>query len=198
MANVDVFKDGYEACLKNAELWLNEGNMLWEKGSYGHACALYIHGLEGLMHTWYTWLVYIGAIQPENKDFLNSFKNHDAKLHSFWGFYIGQQMRKEEIEVELDLEKEETWKLVEQELIKFNEVVSGLSRDLMKLRNRSIYVNYDSKNQIFESPLDLVQGDAGELSVGVEQVYKVIVDYIHSDDEQKSLIRKLVQDFYSS
>ena len=79
MTNVDVFKQGYENCLKNAELWLNEGNTLWQNGSYGHACAIYIHGLEGLIHTWFIWLVYIGAMEPTNKDFLDSFKNHKPK-----------------------------------------------------------------------------------------------------------------------
>ena len=34
MSDNEVFKNGYEACLKNADLWLNEGNMLRAHTNY--------------------------------------------------------------------------------------------------------------------------------------------------------------------
>ena len=198
MSGNDVFKNGYELCLKNAELWLNEGNMLWERCSYGHACALYFHGLEGLVHAWYAWLVYIGAIEPDNKDFLDSLKYHDTKLRSFWGLFLSRQIDWEKITVESGfLEKEESWEKVEQELREFNDTISGLSRELMKMRNRSIYVNY-SKEKTFESPLDIAKDDAAQLSIGIHSVYELIVYYIRGSDERtKSILRKVYRSMYS-
>ena len=198
MSGSEVFKNGYELCLKNAEIWLNEGNTLWEKGSYGHACALYFHGLEGLIHAWFTWLVYIGALEPDNKDFLDSFKHHDTKLRSFWGIFIGRQIEWEKITVEPDfLETEETWEKLEQELKAYNETISSLTREMMTLRNRAIYVNY-SKDKMFESPLEITKDDAAHLLVNIHSVYESIVYYTRGSNEQtKSILRKIYRSLYS-
>ena len=199
MSGTDVFKTGHEVCLKNAELWLNEGNTLWEQGSYGHSCALYIHGLEGLVHAWYTWLVYIGAIEPDNKDFLDSFRHHNTKLRSFWGMFIGRQIEWEKITVESGfLEKEETWEQVEQELREFTDTISGLSRELMNMRNRAIYVDYKAKENKFASPFDIVEEDAAKLSIGIQSVYEQIVYFIRGSDVQtKSILQKVYRSMYS-
>ncbi len=199
MAGTEEFKLGYEVCLENAELWLNEGNTLWQNGSYGHASALYIHGLEGLIHAWFTWLVYIGAMEPTNKDFLDSFKSHVPKLQSFWGFIIGQQIEWDKITVEPDfLEKEDTWKQLEKEIQDFSININELVRDLMRFRNLAIYVNYVPKEQKFVSPLRLTQDDAGKLFFEIQNVYKRILFFIRDSDEKtRSDLRKVFQSFYS-
>jgi len=196
MFDNEVFKNGYEACLKNAELWLNEGKTLFKKESYGHACALYIHGLEGLIHAWWSWLVYIGAIKPDNKDFLSTFKDHDPKLRSFWGIYIGRHLQVHENDIAYK-DNEGTWIALEKAIREFHRELTRLSRETLNLRNRAIYMHYFPKNIKFESPLDISKDEASHFIEVIRNVYEFILHFIRdSNEKEQDILRWLYQAMY--
>ena len=196
MSKNEVFKNGYEACLKNAELWLNEGNLLFNQGSYGHACALYIHGLEGIIHSWWSWLVYIEAIMPDNRDFLSTFKNHEPKLLSFWGIFFGHQLQFVEHDYAFE-DDEKTWKDVEKELKIFNSTLTRLSHETLKLRNRSIYIDYSPDKNIFSSPLDITKDDVHAFIEVILNVIERIIYFIrNSNEKEQEIIKRIYQELY--
>ena len=75
-----------ELCISNANLWLNEFDELYKKGSYGHSYALLFYGAESLVHAYYCWLIVNDIKKPKDKDVVEIFSFHETKMKVLFGF----------------------------------------------------------------------------------------------------------------
>ena len=75
--------------MANADLWLNESNILYHQGSYGHCCALLIHGAEALAQAYTCWTVIHGLEDPDSEEIKDVFKDHRPKTDILFGILVG-------------------------------------------------------------------------------------------------------------
>lgn len=67
--------------LRNSNLWLKEANnLLFEKESFGHSCALSIYSIEETVKAFICFMVGIGAADEKEPMLKEVFKNHQAKM----------------------------------------------------------------------------------------------------------------------
>lgn len=134
------FQKGTKLCLENAELWFNESKLLYEQGSYGHSIALLIHGEEALVQALYCWYVSVGVHKPKDKIVLEIFKSHPIKLVMIHGSLVGI--------ISAYVKDRKTFF----EKLDLSSAIEEFPKKVMELRNRGIYVHYDSKIIKFTSP----------------------------------------------
>lgn len=89
LSKLKRFEHGLESCIANANLWLNESNALYHQGSYGHCCALLIHGAEALAQAYTCWTVIHGLEDPDSDEVKDVFKNHRPKTDILFGILAG-------------------------------------------------------------------------------------------------------------
>lgn len=184
MSNISIFKRACEESLKNAELWIEEGNILFKSESYGHSSVLYIHGIEGLIHAYYIWLVYIGAITVSNKDFLDVFKDHKPKFKSFYGFILGRMLFKT-VQNAPDRKKKanEIEKAIETDLKILKHESANFAKTLLNARNNGIYTQYYDNPLKFHQPYEITKKEAESIRTLVYSTYEVVSSFIRNPDE---------------
>lgn len=173
---------GVDLCLENADTWLNEGNILFENRSYGHACALWINGLEALIQAYYTWLVSIKAISPTNPDFLKVFEDHKIKYTAFYEFILTRAFLWSKSNDKEDLLKERYESLIKNQKMFYHEKFA-FSNLIMDLRKKGIYVNYDKEKAVFIPPKDLSQERVSAFGVLVKYVSDFIIAVIKNSSK---------------
>lgn len=159
MSYIDEFKKGLKLCLDNHDLWVNESKILYDKGNYGHAYALLIHGAEALIQAFFCWQVLIRAKKPNDKDVIQVFREHEPKLESLFGFILAEVNKQHYLEHKNEYEwnKSYTEEELEEEFEKIKKAAKKYSNEKRIMRNRGIYVDYDPKNLKFSSPSDIKQ-----------------------------------------
>ena len=85
MSNLKGFEHGLKSCMANADLWLNESNALYHQGSYGHCCALLIHGAEALAQAYTCWIVIQGLEAPDSEEVKRAFREHRPNMDTLFG-----------------------------------------------------------------------------------------------------------------
>jgi AbiV family abortive infection protein len=184
--------------LKNAEQWILEGDMLRKNDSFGHAMTLYVNGVEGLVHAYHIWLLSIGAITDENKEFIIMFKDHRPKFQTLFGFILGryfipivQNAEDPEIkEAELEKSIEKGFKILAHESSRFSKI-------LFESRNRGLYVDYLG-NMKFQFPSEVLEKELEEVIALVSVAHEVVSSYIrNSTEKHRRIIRRAYEELYN-
>ena len=176
------FQKGIKLCLENADLWFNESKLLYEQGSYGHSIALLIHGEEALVQALYCWYVSVGVHKPKDKIVLEVFKSHPVKLAMIHGSLVAM--------ISAYVEDRKTFF----EKIDWAFAIEEFPKKVMELRNRGIYVNYDSNEIKFTSPNTLTKEDVDALRKIIDIVEIVIKDILlKATDEQISVFKLITK-----
>lgn len=159
------FSRGVLLCLNNAEKWMEEANALAQRGSYGHATVLLIHGIEALAQAWICFAVARGSSKFDDSRVKDYFKRHDIKLDFFVAnllmfetqkeFYL-KHFRKEDM-LKLNILPMLNYYESIKEMV--NEKRKKYPQELMRKRNRGIYVDFDYKNEQFLAPQDVSEAD---------------------------------------
>jgi len=69
--------------LRNSSLWLAEANnLLFEKKSFGHSCALSIYSIEETVKAFECFMVGLGVADEKAESVKEVFKNHHAKMET--------------------------------------------------------------------------------------------------------------------
>lgn len=173
MSHVEEFRKGMKLCLANANKWLNESNELYHKRSYGHYCALLIHGAEALAQAYVYWEVIHGIEEPDAENVIKAFKNHRPKIDTLFGILGGIYKLDKILEHKGDYSFKTDY--TEKELEKgYKELLTASKsfyRGMMGLRNLGIHVDYDSDTYVFKSPMDIKKEVADVLGVLVFVFY---------------------------
>jgi AbiV family abortive infection protein len=197
--DISQFKKGIELSLKNAETWINESYLLYNQGSYGHCCALLIHGVEALAQAYICWEAFNGFIEPTSADVINAFKNHAPKFDAIFGLLVGNYALEKRIteqeDFPLDFDIDEEKALTELEKLVKNS--QDFYRGIMDLRNMGIYVNYDQEKITFSSPTEIQKGLADYTINLVFVVYRSVFTILNADEEQIEQLRILREQFES-
>jgi len=155
------FSRGTLICIENAEKWMKEAEILAEKGSYGHASALLIHGIEALAQAWICFTLARGSSSMDEKSVKDFFRKHDVKLDFFVANILIHDVGKEFLLNHF--KKEDMVKFNILPLINYFDSVKDMvdnkrknyPKELMEKRNCGIYVDYDYENEKFLSPQDI-------------------------------------------
>ena len=92
---------------------------------------------------------------------------------------------------------EKTWKDVEKELKILNSTLTRLSHETLKLRNRSIYIDYSPDKNIFSSPLDITKDDVHAFIEVILNVLERIIYFIrNSNKKEQEIIKRIYQELY--
>ena len=152
------FSRGVLLCMDNAEKWMEEADLLAQKGSYGHATALLIHGIEALSQAWICFSVARGTAKYDEPHVMDYFKRHDIKLDFFIANLLMFETQEEFYRNHFT--EEDFWNLNILPLLNFyerkqeeiKEKRKKYPKELMEKRNQGIYVDFDYKKQAFYSP----------------------------------------------
>lgn len=173
-------------CLDNANSWLEESNILYHKGSYGHCCALLVHGAEALAQAYTCWEAYNGIIEVTSERIVENFRSHHPKMDTLFGILVGNYVLEKILEddyefpVEIELDKKKTI----EEIQRLIDNSTQFLQRLMELRNMGIYVNYNQDSGMFTSPLDLKKEVADFLGVLVFVVYRSVNTIVNLNEDQ--------------
>jgi AbiV family abortive infection protein len=172
--NQEIFREGAIKSLRNAQVWLDETDLLFTKESYGHACALAIHGLEAFIYSYSCWLVYIGALSQNDKSFQNVFKRDEDKFESNLGFFLGKLIFEKDLGIfDVDLEQ--------------------VVKEFEYFRQKSIYMSF--QNNEFSSPFDITKMEAENLINLVNFVKERVSRFVLDSDEETQIAVKEILTF---
>jgi len=159
------FSRGVLLCIENAEKWIAEADFLAQSGSYGHATALIIHGIEALSQSWICFFLARGTSTIDDDDVKNFFKRHDIKLDFFVAnllmYETGAELYRNYFR------EEDMMNLNILPLINYYESIKEMidkkrkqyPKELMEIRNQGIYVDYNYTENKFISPQDIHEKD---------------------------------------
>jgi len=186
-----VFLDGIFVCLDNAEAWIKEAELVSKNSSYGHACALLFHGLESLVQAAVCYGVARDQLTIESPDFKKAFTEHKRKLELVLNTLVTGEIMDQilpkitknkgffEVIQELinqNLYLDEIEKVVEKRKVSF-------VKNIMRLRNEGIYVNFDNNQLKFTSPMDIKRKDYEELKEKVNYFYDRLLAIINFNEK---------------
>jgi AbiV family abortive infection protein len=192
LSNLKGFEYGLEACMANAELWLNESNSLYHQGSYGHCCALLIHGAEALAQAYTCWTVIQGLEAPDSEEVKVFFRDHRPKTDTLLGI-LGSLVAIEKLLNEKDeypFHLEYTDEDLEKGFIELTDASYRFYRGFMDLRNQGIYVNFDPENNLFSSPLDMNKDVADILGKLIFYIFATIHYMLNATEEEIKEIKQ--------
>lgn len=188
----EEFQKGMELCLENYYSWINEADLLYNRGSYGHAYALYFHGMESLVQFFYCWMVASGIITIENKEFNEVFRIHSIKLDFVYSLMV---FIKTKALIDFNYEgirdKIYTEKEIEKELEVYEDYNKKYRKNMMKSRNEGIYVNYE--NGDFNSPLEIKKRIVDDFKKEIEILDHVVINLVKNATKKDiSLIKRVL------
>ena len=192
LSNLKGFEHGIEACMANADLWLNESNALYHQGSYGHCCALLIHGAEALAQAYTCWIVIQGLEAPDSEEVKDFFRFHKPKTDTLFGI-LGSLVVFEKLIDKKDVypfQLEYTDQDLENGFKELLDASNKFHRGFMDLRNQGIYVNLDSENNQFSSPLDMNKNTADILGKLIFYIYATIHYILNATEEEIKMIKQ--------
>ena len=192
LSNLKGFEHGLEACMANADLWLNESNALYHLGSYGHCCALLVHGAEALAQAYTCWIVIHGLEDPDSDEVKDIFKDHRPKTDILFGILTSLMTLEKLLEArdEYPFQLEYTDKELEKGYKEHSDSSHRFYRGLMDVRNQGIYVNLDSETNQFSSPQDKKKGEANILSGLIFFIYAAIHRINNATEEEIKIIKQ--------
>ncbi len=176
--DIDVWRNGINLYIENA-LQLNEdGKVLMQNKSFGHACFSFITALEELGVAYYI-MDHFNAPQPAK---LKNFLNHVKKL-SLSSFKITPYLTRDQNTLIEYLKLTEQYLLSQnnsKEKKKTEKEIIALGNELRKinslkyLRNRGLYIELNRSKKAFQTPKELQQGYAYILSLIISGILPLI------------------------
>lgn len=180
------FSKGVLLCLDNAEKWIEEADMLAQKGSYGHATALLVHGIEALAQAWICFTVARGSTNYDDKSVINYFKRHDVKLDFFTANLIIFETLKEFYSEHFT--EKDFWNLNMLPLFNFldgkkeaaDEKSESYPKELMEIRNQGIYIDFNFDDLEFHTPKEITEKEYSKLKAECEVMWTIIFTLINN------------------
>lgn len=180
-----TFTQGVLDCLENAETWIEEAEILAKRGSFGHATALLIHGIEAIAQTWICFAVARGSVKSDDPSVKEYFKKHDIKLDFFTANVLIHDTIKDFTINHLT--DDDYWNLnflplfnyYENKQEEMNEKRAKYPKELMLKRNRGIYVDFDFNKKEFRLPKEIEEKDYIKLKEESEIMFTTIFTLIN-------------------
>ena len=165
---------------------MEEADLLAQRGSYGHATALLIHGIEALAQAWTCFAFARGSMKFDESHVKDYFKLHDIKLDFFVANLLMLETGKEFYLKHF--RKEDMWNLNILPMLNYYESIKDMinekrekyPKELMKKRNRGIYVDFDYQNSKFLAPQDIDEADYLKIKNESDMFWTVIVTLINN------------------
>ncbi len=180
------FSRGVLLCLDNAEKWIKEAELLAQKDSYGHASALLIHGIEALSQSWICFTLARGSSNIEDADVKKYFKRHDIKLDFFAAnilmYETGAEFYRNHFKKEDRVDQNIMRMINFYESMKemFDKKRKQYPKELMKIRNNGIYVDFNYDDKKFHSPQDIGEADYVKLKDECEILMDIIFSLLNN------------------
>ena len=148
-------QNGVHICLENAKKWIEDAELLFEHGSYGHATSLALIGIEELAKALVLSEAYFSNRELEHvKDV---FQNHRFKNAIFLGVIIG--MYAPTAMPEKNAEKKALTEMeIQKSAAKVESPLMKVLQEVDELRKAGFYVDY--KKGRWCSPIDVERGEA--------------------------------------
>lgn len=186
MSSKKLFLDGIFTCLKNADAWIDEARILKEKDSYGHACALLVHGLEAISQAFFCYMIARDMISIDGPEFKKAFSEHRIKLETVLTSFITSEIMNEELPkiaqgrgpIEFWTELIDRGFFLKKITNEIEKVKLDYTKKIMNIRNKGIYVSYNYKNSVFTSPLEVNCTEYVDLKKQVDFYYELMLDMI--------------------
>ncbi len=181
-----LFSRGVLHCLENAEIWIEEADILAKRGSFGHATALLIHGIEALSQARICFAVARGSVKSDDPSVKEYFTRHYIKL----GFFTANVLIHDTIKdfTINHLTNEDYWNLnfllwynfFETKKDEIDEKREKYPKELMTKRNLGIYVDFDFNKRQFHLPKDIEEKDYIKLKEETEVMWTTIFTLINN------------------
>ena len=164
-SNIALFMEAKDQCFKNADQWLNDAKLLMDKGSFGHANALFRFAREEIAKAFVCWLAAEELFPKDAKVIQSMFTKHIRKNEVINAIYQS---------ISLDLEFLKKW----EEMEVFERYGTRSCHLMEEYRESAIYVDIDDVEQKIRTPLTISETETKSLSQRVELVLEHVKTFI--------------------